>query len=327
MYKEKDKSHAISLYSLLYIEDDERHANIGSTSDVISTYLNCGFLLHRSLMRFGHSLTIVTNKPTLVREMMEQEEIDLEVVQIEFTLHVPSTLKFRSAHRKIDLISAFGSGQLGARPGYLDLDMVMLNKLPFSTIDDECLIGYNIWHHVAPAYGADKIRYDVAKISGCNADDLKQWWGGEFLIGPRESFAMLSKQIDVIYSQYLKIASELHHQGDEMVVTAALHSLARDNAEGISDFIADGGNMGAVGRWWSSRTLSRIEPLGNLINCSIIHLPADKDILSELGANPILYGKGLARYLTGRLRRKTRWKRLLRPIFALAYSRKFTPKL
>lgn len=318
----------VSLHGLLYIEEGERHVNLRGASDPIAVYLRCAALLHRSLEKFGHGLTIITNEPALLRTRLEQESIQMEVIETTFARTVPETLSFRSAHRKLDVIAAFGRGEMGGRPGLLDLDMVMLNRFPDMISADSRLIGYDIWHQVAPAYGAERIRDDVARVSGRSAGALQHWWGGKFLVGPRDRFALLSEAVEMLYDRYLEVAPDLHHQGDEMLVTAAIHMLSQDNAAGAGGVIADGGAADVIGRWWSSRTLSRIEPLRQLAARSILHLPADKEILSDLLKTPDLDGAALASDLTRRLRRKTWTRRLAAPLDPLLPGpRKHAPTL
>lgn len=314
----------ISLFALLFVENGEMHANLRSASDPLNVYLRCGALLDQSLTAFGHNLTLVTNEPHLLRSGMEQEGIQLELVEMPFDRFVPETLAFRSAHRKLDVIAAFGQGKMGPRPGLLDLDMVMLNPFPTMILTDPRLVGYDIWHQIAPAYGTELVRRDIATVSGLSAHHLNHWWGGEFLVGPQDRFAQLSEVIETLYPRYLELAPSLHHQGDEMILTAAMHVLDRESAP----IAVDGGAAGAIGRWWSARTQSQIEPLSEFASRSILHLPADKDLLSSFSGDPALSIDSLYPHLRKRLRAKTLIRRLvgsLDPV--LPGPRKYAPKL
>ena len=315
---------SVSLYSLLFVEDGEMHANLRSSSDPLTVYLRCGALLNKSLTAFGHNLTLVTNEPRLLRSRMEQEGIQLKMIEMPFDRLVPETLGFRSAHRKLDVIAAFGQGKMGPRPGLLDLDMVMLNPFPAMVLTDPRLVGYDIWHQIAPAYGADLVRREVAAVSGLSAHGLSHWWGGEFLVGPQDRFAQLSEVIEMLYPRYLDLAPGLHHQGDEMILNAAMHVLG----QGSFPIAVDGGAAGAIGRWWSARTLSRIERLSEFANRSILHLPADKQLLSSLSDEPALLIKSLYAHLRKGLKTRTLIRRLVGPLDpVLPGPRKYAPKL
>lgn len=319
-----DGTEPLSLHALLYVENGEAHVNLRFASDPLSIYLRCGALLDRSLAAFGHRLTIITNEPRLLRDRLQTDAIDLKVIETAFDRDVPETLNFRSAHRKLDVFAAFGRGEMGPRPGLVDLDMAMLNPFPTMVLRDPQLVGYDIWHQVAPAYGTNLVRGDIAAISGLPADGLEHWWGGEFLIGPSESFAQLSEVIERLYPKYLELSPGLHHQGDEMLLTAALYVLEQTG----SPIIRDGGTAGAVGRWWSARTLSPIEPLTAFSDRSLLHLPADKDLLSELWDRSDLAGASLYDHLNRRLRSRTLTRRiagLLHPF--LPGPRRYAPRL
>lgn len=320
----------LSFYGLLFIEDFEKHTNLIGVTDTILVYLLCGALLNKSLKHYGHEFKIVTNNREALARRIDSNCIDLNVMEIPFSTVVPSTLNFRSAHRKLDLISACGRGEMGLRPGILDLDMMMMRQLPAHLSSSDSLVGYNIWDQVAPAYGPNRVRDDVAKVSGISAEKLEEWWGGEFLVGPNERFADLSREIEWIYPRYLETADSLHHQGDEIVVTAALHRLSKNSGSQDEQIIVDGGELNAIGRWWSSRTLSRIAPLSKLAKRSILHLPADKEILSELSKSESEM-PNLTPLLLKSLRKKTRLRRLLAPLYPLtsyfSTSRKFAPRM
>lgn len=314
----------LSLYGLLFVEEEgERPVNLRGGTDPLLAYLRCAAGLHRSLARFGSALTLVSNRPALLRARLEREGLALAVTRAEFSRVVPPTLRFRAAHRKLDLIAAFGRGDMGARPGLLDLDMVMLNRLPAAVAESPGLVGYDIWDQVAAAYGAARIRHDVARVVGRPCDTLDHWWGGEFLVGPQDGFARLSEAVEALYPRYLRAAPELHHQGDEMLLAAAFHVLAQD---GAAAGVADGGALGAVGRWWSARTLSPGARLRDLAGRSLLHLPADKDVLS--GLPHASDGTAQTADLVARLRRKTRLHRLAAPLYPfLPGPRKYAPRL
>ena len=330
MDQNTDSNSGLLFYGLLFIEEGEKHTNLKGAGDSILVYLLCGALLNKSLKHYGHEFAIVTNSPEALTRRIETNGIGLNVTEIPFSTVVPSTLNFRSAHRKIDLISACGRGEMGPRPGILDLDMMMLRQLPALLSSSDSLVGYNIWDQVAPAYGPQRVRNDVAKVSGISAETLEEWWGGEFLVGPKERFADLSREIELVYPRYLEIADSLHHQGDEIVVTAALHRLSKTAERQDENIIVDGGKLEAIGRWWSTRTLSRIDPLTKFAARSILHLPADKAILSALSKSDLAFPAVIPELLKS-LRKKSRLRRYLAPLNPLIshYSgqRRYSPRI
>ncbi|BEV02168.1 hypothetical protein [Novosphingobium olei] len=190
----------------------------------------------------------------------------------DFARDVPGGIPFQAAHYKLDLMSMFASGELGDQVALVDLDMVVQRK--FELPDPDALTVYDIWHHVAPAYGEDRIGVDLDLFEVPAGS--RHWFGGEFIAGSPARFAELSAEIEKIWPGYVAALGTTHHTGDEMVVTSALLRLA---ARGLP--LRDAGELGLVQRWWSARTLSPIPPLSQSIDAAMLHLPADKDYLAS----------------------------------------------
>ena len=71
------------------------------------------------------------------------------------------------------------------------------------------------------------MRRDLEKVSGTMID-TPMWYGGEYLVGTKAQFNSLSKVIDACWPRYVNHIADLHHIGDEMVVSAAL-GIAKKN--------------------------------------------------------------------------------------------------
>jgi hypothetical protein len=134
-------------------------------------------------------------------------------------------------------------------------------------------IAYDISNQVFQAYGKDRVVGDMEKLApGTSA---KYWYGGEFLCGAPHFYRELVLKVDVIWPRYNQVWRELHHQGDEMLVSVALNQIgciARAN----DDF--------AVFRYWSGRIRHQQLPMLDVLErCALLHLPQDKDFLAALG--------------------------------------------
>jgi hypothetical protein len=139
----------------------------------------------------------------------------------------------------------------------------------------DALSVYDITDQVAPAYGADRILSDLEVVSGLKIAE-PHWYGGEFIAGPSEAFASLQKAIEECLPRYVPLIPELHHVGDEMVVSAAIHVARRGGLK-----VENVGVSGHIVRWWSAATLHRQRGLREIISASLLHLPADKSFLAR----------------------------------------------
>lgn len=201
---------------------------------------------------------------------------DLAVVGFEFSLQVPQGIPFYSAHFKLDLFRAFGSGEFGRDVGLVDLDTVLLRGLP------KCgaLGVYDISDQVLPIYEQSRIAADVRKISGKSIPEAR-WYGGEFVVGSAGMFRTISSYIEAFWGNYIQNVGTLAHIGDEMIMSAALNCARLD---GVS--LVDYGRDGSVARWWTSRTRHRQPPFDAVKGSALLHLPADKIFLARQAQNP-----------------------------------------
>lgn len=266
---------------MLYLGDKaERHVNLSargrSPHDI---YLLAAVTLARSAATAGMSFALITNSKARIEATLRRHGLAgvVDVIEHRFTLQVPPGIAFHSAHFKLDLLTAFGRGAFGALVGLVDLDIVLQGpvELPYSASPAATgdLYVYDITDHVVPTYGSERISRDLAALAGLESSD-PHWYGGEFIAGDPAGFAALSREIAAIWPTYCASVASWHHVGDEMLVSAALLRLmqAPTSSVGVREVGADG----LISRWWSSRSLSSLEPLSQAIGSTMLHLPADK---------------------------------------------------
>lgn len=265
-------------YGLLYLDAaTSGGVNLASRSDAINTYVRCAATCHTSFDAHGEAFALITNDALQVRARLAALGCAaIEVVEIPFRSVVPREARFYAAHFKLDVLRAFATGALGARVGLVDIDCVLLRPI----VLPDCLSVYDISDQVYPDYGVEPVRRDLARVAGMPIA-APLWFGGEFIAGPCERFRVLTEAIDDCLPRYVAGLGDLHHVGDEMVVSAAIHRVLRDGLE-----IDDIGRALQVVRWWSGRTHHRQMPFSAAKACAILHLPSDKAFLAAWGGRP-----------------------------------------
>jgi hypothetical protein len=136
---------------------------------------------------------------------------------------------------------------------------------------------YDISDQVIPAYGYSVIANDLSLLSEGEIKSSFRWYGGEFLGGPPEFFAELKIAAEQILPNYLAHHSSLHHQGDEIITTAALNLVTKTQRFSIQDVAP----LDLVRRFWGTTTLYPERPLPDKSEMSFIHLPAKKALLAS----------------------------------------------
>jgi hypothetical protein len=303
-------------YGLLYIDpNNNRHVNIRSRRDPIDIYLLCAANCNRSFRQFGMSFKLITNDRTLLVEHLHRFNIfDLEVVQHEFVLPVPTGIPFFSAHFKLELYNLFAGGNYGEFVALVDIDTLLLRRLTTS----EDLSVYDISDEVFPRYGKDVVIRDLQLLTGRRFLNGR-WYGGEFVLGSSQQFAELAQFINFCWPRYLENINTVHHVGDEMVLSAALNLYSEKH------HVADYGDSGNVARWWSSRTFNNQLPFCDVQNAALLHLPADKAFMAGVNLDKLTKQALLDKYQKY-VRRKIRLRSI---IFGLvnSSSKKFIPRL
>jgi hypothetical protein len=306
-------------YSLLYIDEaSNQNPNLIAATDPIDVYILCACLCSKTFRGAGSSFRLITNNEAYVKSRLRALRLDdVAVVAYAFALPVPKNIPFYSAHFKLDIFKAFGSGTFGGQTGFVDLDTVLLRRLPSS----DALAVYDISDQVFAAYNRDRVVSDMEKISGRRLSDAR-WYGGEFVMGSAAAFCAISQYVESCWPRYVRCFPTLHHVGDEIIMSSALN-MAR--ADGVR--IIDYKETCLVARWWTARTRHKQEAFDAVRGAALLHFPADKVFLAKQARynfQPELF--------LSRFRRHAQRKIALRAILALGESligspRKFTPVL
>lgn len=308
----------LSVYGLLYVDpSDSRHVNINSRRNSIDVYLRCAANCSRSFRRQGTTLRLITNNKKLLAERLAHLAIpDLEITEHRFTLGVPPRIPFFSAHFKLELFDAFASGDYGKYVALVDIDTLLLRRLPQS----EDLAVYDISDQVFPRYGKEVVIRDLELLTGHQFSNGR-WYGGEFVMGSAAQFGDLASLIALCWPRYIENIGTVHHLGDEMVLSAALNLYAAENA------LADYGSQNNVTRWWSSRTFNKQAPFSSAVKAALLHLPADKIFISRSNLDHFTDRPTLKAYQQY-VRRKLMIRSIV-PTFLLpsSHPKKFLPTL
>jgi hypothetical protein len=271
----------INLYGLLHLTENEASAmnvQVDNFEQQKELYIKNATTLSKSLARRGISFTLLTNRIQSVHDVLTRmgQTNNLKVEGIDCTYKLPSGIRFYSAHYKFDVFRYLSSLVQERYVGLIDLDMIAVSDIPtclINIVNSNIPVCYDISDQVIPAYGHDTIIDDMKKLDATIGEG--RWCGGELIMGPPDFFKLLKNEIDLIYDKYIISLADFHHQGDEMVTSVALERL-RNNGK----YIADGGTLGIVGRYWSICTLHPQKPFSYFKNCFLLHLPSDKNYLA-----------------------------------------------
>ena len=131
-------------YGMFYApENNEKHVNLAS-ADPIMVYVKNAVTMAQSAVAAGMHFELVTNDPERLRRAAETVpgHEALILTPYEFKLEVPRGINFQSAHYKLELIQAFGTGAFGEYCAMLDIDAVLLRPLVLP--DPDALYVYDI---------------------------------------------------------------------------------------------------------------------------------------------------------------------------------------
>lgn len=271
----------MQFFGLLHLEPGQRSAVNVSAKDFgeqIRLYVRNARLLSRSLQRVGFDFTLLTNDGAALEAADPTVCGDLTIEQIAFAAPVPKGVLFYSAHFKVDAFR-YLSSLTADYVALCDLDMVCINDVPralVNAIATKTPLTYDISDQVFPAYGADRVREDLEAMVMGKSDG--RWMGGEFISGSPEFFGQLVEEIATTFPAYLNIIDQVHHVGDEAYTSAAIERLKNREIR-----IDDAGAVAIVGRYWNVRTLHPQRPFSYYEQCFLVHLPADKRLLAEMG--------------------------------------------
>ena len=273
----------ITEYSLLYCAPEEPTAvnsKARNYQEKMLEYLGNARTLYLSLAEVGVPLVLLTNGASELKNLMPWPEREMpEIREISFEGDVPTTVGFYSAHRKWDVFRYLGSLEEDVYVLLLDLDAIVGRGFSESfrfCAEQGVPLVYDITDQVVPAYGSRRILADLKAISPlCGS---VRWYGGEYVSGKPAFFRDMYKRVQIFKASYFEKAPLLHHNGDEFVSTIAIETLKKDGWR-----VDDGGTLGVIGRYWSSRCRHRQRSFTHYADfCSLLHLPADKSFLAKV---------------------------------------------
>lgn len=320
--------HGLRLYTLLYIDDTETsNSNIGngklSNKDV---YIRCASRLSASCLRHGFQVEVLTNEPDYVNARLAELGQPEIALGLNFSRDVPKGIPFYAAHFKLDAIRQLGTGQFGDYVGLIDNDVIMLNApaIDLDAWEEHRLFLYDITETVLEEYGDELVGSDLERVAGTKLD-LLRWYGGEFVAGSRSAFRILSERVEAIWPAYREIASDLHHIGDEIIVSAAIATLKDENRIAITN-VGDEDHRW-ISRWFSARTGFSQLPFSHHLRSSMLHLPSDKRFIAAFAMHPFEVSPFISRYKV-HLKRKLIARTVLNYVsFLMGQPRRQVPRL
>ena len=301
----------MKFFTLIHICADEQSLHNSQTKNFdsqIQLYLSCAKQLHYTLKQQNLDLIILTNDKNYLQRL-NTDGYKIEIVELTFTLKVPSGIKFYSAHFKLEVFQFLA---LHEHPyvALVDSDILCVNTLPKSfqnIIDLRIPTYYDITDQTAPAYGHQVIIADKEKLMHHKSVGL--WAGGEFISGPPNFFRELAEQVKSIQEQYFSSFNSFHHQGDEVLTSIAIEELLLKK-----NTILEAGALSIIGRFWSVHTLHTQKPIKAYNNHFLLHMPADKIFIAKLKKDQLVgaFFKKYKAYLDKRIYRKAISKMLMK---------------
>jgi hypothetical protein len=271
----------MNFYTLIHICKDEQslHNNsfVKSFKEQVNLYFSCAKQLHRSLRTTGIKLTVLTNDRQVLQEL-NTDDYDIDIVQLDFNLDVPSGIKFYSAHFKIEVFSYLSTFE-DDYIGLLDCDMVCINAMPEclkNAVENKVPLYYDITDQMVPAFTAKRIIADKQRLSTSKSVGL--WAGGEFIAGPPSFFGQLFTEIDSLKQAYFTNFNSFQHQGDEMLTSVAIENMMLKGDVRMMD----AGALSMIARYWSFKPLHVQKPIGAYAKHFLLHLPSDKKFIVNL---------------------------------------------
>jgi hypothetical protein len=252
-----------------------------------SIYIRNAITLACTLRRHGNDLTLHTNDIDMCTRLVASFSVfPIQIELLKSHYNPPSNIAFYSAHQKLNLYRTLASRTDGAHC-VVDLDMVMLQPLPQWLVEvwrNGRGVVYDITAQVVPSVGHERIQSDLEKIIGRRCEG--RWFGGEFIAGTADFWRILCSRIEQVWPQYEIQYKELSHQGDEVLSSAALQTLAWDEVIAV-----DVGGCDLIKRHWSVYTdHEQVGVTEARRNLCLLHLPADKQFLASCAAKDFADG-------------------------------------
>ena len=128
-----------------------------AAKDPIDIYLRCAANCASSARAAGLNFAVITNQADFLSDRARLLGFEPPaLVEHRFERVLPTGIPFYSAHFKLEVLAAFGSGKWGPISALVDLDTVFLKPLPMPRSDDQGLFVYDISAQVFPAFGTEK---------------------------------------------------------------------------------------------------------------------------------------------------------------------------
>lgn len=240
-------------------------------------YIGLAHRLAVGLRRYwGSRLCILTNSSAQLeteyqawRDACGNPDGAFDVRTIEFGSGLPQSATFHAATNKIYAFRHFASC-----PGasmLLDLDILCRAPLPSAIVR---IIERGVPLVLDLSEGIDqRTSHDLNLLAG--RSNLHRWYGGEFICGSPGFFGQLFDRVQAMIPLYRDCHASLIHQGDEMLVSAALGAMQQD---GLS--VCDVSNLAVIQRHWFIASNGDYRRLRDPAPC-LLHLPSLKGVLDS----------------------------------------------
>ncbi|HEX8349853.1 MAG TPA: hypothetical protein VF598_07815 [Hymenobacter sp.] len=210
--------------------------------------------------------------------------------QLIFNEWVPGKVGFYQAHYKIDLLKqVYDTLEEDEILLLLDTDILCLKKFNTDVIGGITSAAYNISDQCFQTYGFERVRSDLNFLTDQELVN-PAWYGGEFLIGDREFLKKLIHEINFVLPRYIKAWRDLHHHGDESIISSALNRLPANTFLDVTP-------LNVVNRFWTVRTKHTQRSIGYALESVFLHLPSEKGFLESLAKGSDHIGRSTIAHL------------------------------
>jgi hypothetical protein len=275
----------LQVHGLLYLSDaptGQEAPNMRRRLSVGQRHAHYLAMAHRLAggleTHWGRTLRLLTNSASRLDTAYDQWLHDsrerrrrFEIVEIEFSPGLPTTATFHAASNKIHAFRWFAQQ---CHPSMLlDLDVICRGPLLPSVhdlIDRGLPLVLDLTDHVPVEVRSGRMIDELARLAPGHG--AFRWFGGEFICAGPAFFGALYECVHRMLPEYRRIHDSLFHQGDEMLVSAAL---AQPHA---GHQACDVSTLGVIQRQWlivSGGDCKRLRPPLP----ALLHLPGAKALL------------------------------------------------
>lgn len=241
------------------------------------SYVDQAVTLNRSLLAAGlPRLTVATNLADSVNARLSRFDTGARpaVISLRSSLELPKETAFYGAHFKLDLLEQMAPTLTETTLlMLLDADVIAQRALDPDLLHRCRAVGvgaFDISDQEFLAYGAARVIADLEKVADGTLNNPR-WFGGECLLATKALIDQLVPVARACFTRYRDLIHEMHHQGDEAFISAALNILS-DHGQPVIDV----GAYRLVGRHWSGNTH---RDLRWFRHCTLLHLPDSKALL------------------------------------------------